>query len=153
MNGLAISAHVLAAVVWVGGMFFAYVVLRPTLAMQSIDPEIRLSVWAGVFKRFFPWVWLVILVLLTSGYWLIFRAFGGFASTPLHVHLMHLLAVIMIGLFVYLYYRLLPHFKLKVNASEWPAAAGYLNRIRHVILINLILGIITVIVASAGRYL
>ena len=39
---LAISLHVLAAVIWVGGMFFAWIVLRPVAASQ-LEPPARLT--------------------------------------------------------------------------------------------------------------
>jgi len=49
--------HVLATVVWVGGMFFAHQCLRPVVRAQLEGPQ-RLRLWNGVFGRFFPWVWL-----------------------------------------------------------------------------------------------
>lgn len=150
MNAIVIAAHVIAAVVWVGGMFFAYVVLRPTLT--SIEPPVRLSLWAGVFKRFFPWVWVVILTLLVSGYWMIFTIFGGFASSPPYVHIMQLVGLIMMGLFFYLYYIPYSQFKSAVNGEDWATAASALNRIRHIILVNLVLGLAVVAIASGGRY-
>lgn len=150
MNALLIAAHVVAAVVWVGGMFFAYIVLRPTLA--GVEPAVRLSLWAGVFGRFFPWVWLIISTLLVSGYVLIFSAFGGFATTPLSVHVMQLLGLVMMGLFIYLYFVPYPLFKAQVVAENWPAAAAALNRIRHVILVNLVFGLTVVAIAAGGRY-
>ena len=61
-SAVANALHVLAAVVWVGGMFFAYVVLRP--AVGDIEPASeRLKLWARVFPRFFAWVWAVVIVL------------------------------------------------------------------------------------------
>ncbi len=150
MNTISFALHVLAAVVWVGGMFFAYVVLRPSMAM--LEPAQRLPLWAGVFKRFFPWVWMVILVLLISGYGMIFSVWKGFASSPPHVHLMQLLGLLMMALFVWLYYRVYPLFRKAVSAEDWPAAGQALNRIRHIILVNLVLGIIVVLVAASGRF-
>ncbi|MBX2823631.1 MAG: CopD family protein [Gammaproteobacteria bacterium] len=147
---IAIAAHVIAAAVWTGGMFFAYVVLRPTLTAQP--PEIRLPVWAGVFRRFFPWVWVIILTLLLSGYGLIFLVFGGFATTPAYIHLMQLLGLVMMVAFVYLYYVPYPLFRRAVDAGDWPAAGAALNRIRHIILVNLVLALLTVAIATAGRY-
>ena len=70
--------HALASVVWVGGMFFAYLVLRPVAG--SMAPPERLALWRGVFARFFPWVWASVLGLLVSGYVMLFWGFGGFAS-------------------------------------------------------------------------
>lgn len=150
MNAIAVGLHVLASVVWVGGMFFAYIVLRPSATI--LEPPLRLTLWAGVFKRFFPWVWMVILVLLFSGYWMIFGVWQGFAATPLHVHIMQLIGLLMIGLFVYLYYRCYPPFKSAVSDQRWPDAAQHLNSIRQLILVNLVLGMLVVLVASSGRY-
>ena len=52
MMGLAVLLHVIAAVIWVGGMFFAYMFLRPVAASQ-LEPPARLTLWEGVFGRFF----------------------------------------------------------------------------------------------------
>lgn len=147
MNALAIALHVVATVIWVGGLFFAYVVLRPSAA--TIEPPQRLQLWAEVFKRFFPWVWMAIVVLMLSGYWLVFDWFEGFASTPGYVHLMHLMGWIMTLLFVYLYYKIYPLFMSAIKQQDWPAGAAALNRIRQVVLINLVLGLALLIVVTA----
>jgi len=115
----------------------------------SLDPPQRLQLWAGVFKRFFPWVWMAIVILLVSGYWLIFRSYGGFSELPAHVHVMHLIGWVMVLLFVYLYYKLYPPFVAAVKAESWPEAGSALNRIRHVVLVNLILGMILLLAVSA----
>ncbi len=150
MNALAIALHGLAATLWVGGMFFAYVILRPTVALM--EPHRRLTLWSGAFKRFFPWVWLSAVILPLTGYWLIFGAFGGFATSPIYVHIMHMLGLLMIGLFLYLYYRPYPVFKQAVQVEDWPAAGAALNRVRHVILVNLVIGLILLVIVYAGRY-
>jgi len=147
MNAIAIALHLVAAVVWVGGLFFAYVVLRPSAS--SLEPPERLQLWAGVFKRFFPWVWMAIIVLMLSGYWLIFDWFKGFATTPGYVHLMHLLGWVMSLLFVYLYYKIYPLFKNAIKQQDWPAAGGAMNRIRHIVLINLVLGLVLLVLVAA----
>lgn len=148
IGSIALAVHVLGAVVWVGGMFFAYVVLRPTAVI--LEPAPRLTIWAGVFKRFFPWVWMTVLGLLISGYWMIVGVYGGFANVGVHVHIMHLLGLLMMGLFIYLYYRPYPVFKAAVAEERWPDAAAALNRIRHIILVNLVLGLLVVVIATAG---
>lgn len=150
MNALAITVHGLTATLWIGGMFFAYVVLRPSLML--LEPPRRLTVWSAVFKRFFPWVWVAALVLPLSGYWVVFTVFGGFSSSPVYVHIMHMMGLVMIGLFVYLYYRPYPVFKQAVIGEEWPAAGAALNRVRHVILVNLVLGLVLLAVVFSGRY-
>jgi len=147
MNAIAIAVHVVAAVVWVGGLFFAYVVLRPSLA--SLEPPQRLQLWAGVFRRFFPWVWMAIIFLMVSGYWLIFDWFKGFATTPGHVHLMHLIGWVMVLLFVYLYFKIYPGFVSAIKQQDWPAGAAALNRIRQIVLINLVLGLSMLLLITA----
>ena len=52
---LALTFHILGAVVWVGGMFAAYVCLRP--AAGALEAPQRLKLWRGFFAKFFPWVW------------------------------------------------------------------------------------------------
>jgi uncharacterized membrane protein len=146
MNAIAIAFHLIAAVVWVGGMFFAYVVLRPSANM--LEPPRKLSLWAGVFKRFFPWVWAAAIILLFTGYWLMFRWFNGFGSSPGYVHIMHLLGLVMIVLFIYLYYRPYRTFTAAVQLEKWPDAADALNRIRHIVLMNLILGLVLMTTVS-----
>ncbi len=147
INAIAIALHIVAAVIWVGGMFFAYVVLRPTTA--TIDPPQRLQLWAGVFKRFFPWVWFAIIVLFVSGYWLIFNWFSGFAGSPSYVHLMHVIGLLMAVLFIYLYYRIYPAFVSSVQSEDWPRAGSAMNRIRHVVLVNLVLGMLLLLLVGA----
>ncbi|ASJ71271.1 CopD family protein [Granulosicoccus antarcticus] len=150
MNSLAIALHGLAAAIWVGGMFFAYVVLRPSVALM--EPHRRLTLWAGAFKRFFPWVWMSVVILPVTGYGLVFGVFGGFATSPVYVHIMHLLGLLMIALFVYMYYRPYALFKQTVEAEDWQAAGAALNRVRHVVLVNLVMGLILLALVYAGRY-
>ena len=150
MNAIAIAAHVLAAVVWVGGMFFAYALLRPTLA--ELEGSVRLAVWSGALKRFFPWVWLSIIVLFVSGFALVFNVWGGFAGVPGHVHIMLALAILMALLFFYLYYLPYRRFKVAMNAGNATDAAAAMNQVRVIVSVNLVLGIIVTLVASGGRY-
>ena len=121
MTALALALHVLGAVVWVGGMFAAYMCLRP--AAGPLEPPVRLKLWSAFFAKFLPWVWIAILLLLASGYWMVFMTFGGFARLPLHINLMQGLGWVMIALFLWLFHG--PWLKLKraVAASDWPTAA------------------------------
>ena len=91
---LGLTLHVLGAIVWVGGMFFAYMVLRPVAG--EMEGPVRLWLWRQVFGRFFPWVWASVLALLASGYLMLFWGLGGFAGAGMHVHIMQLLGWIMV---------------------------------------------------------
>lgn len=149
---IALSLHALAAVVWVGGMFFAHQVLRPTAAGQ-LEPPARLPLWVGVFGRFFPWVWVAVLALPATGYWVIFAVYGGFASTPVYVHIMNGTGLLMIAIYLFLFFTAYPALKRAVAAQDWPTGARRLATIRRIVGTNLLLGLVTVVVAVGGRYL
>lgn len=149
---IAIALHQLAAVIWVGGMFFAHQVLRPVAASQ-LEPPGRLRQWVGVFGRFFPWVWLAVVLLPATGYWVIFAVYGGFASTPVFVHVMNGLGLAMIALYTYVYFVPYTRLKRAVAAEQWPEGKTALDRIRTIVGTNLTLGLVTIAVAAGGRYL
>ena len=107
---LAITLHLLSVVVWVGGMFFAHQCLRPVAAGQ-LDPPSRLTLWVGVFGRFFPWVWVAIATILLSGLWMLFAVFGGFKHAAPYIHAMFGLALIMMAIFLHVFFA--PYKRLK----------------------------------------
>jgi len=145
----AISLHLLAVVIWVGGMFFAYMALRP-VAASLLEPPQRLNLWVQSFAKFFPWVWLSILILYISGFWMI-ETLGGFAQIQAYIHSMLGLGSVMSALFAYVYFLPYRAMKQAVILKDYPVAAKQLARIRLVIAINLSLGLLTVIVATAGH--
>jgi len=148
---LAIPLHVLSVVIWVGGMFFAHMCLRPVAAGQ-LEPPQRLPLWAGVFGRFFPWVWVAVLLILVTGFWMIFSVYGGMAGVALHVHVMTALGSVMAGVFFFIYFVPYRSLKAAVAAQDWPAGGRALARIRALVTFNLILGLITTAVATGGVY-
>lgn len=151
MLGILVVLHLFSAVIWVGGMFFAYVCLRP-VAATLLEPNVRLPLWCNVFKRFFPWVWLSVLALVLSGHSMI-AIFGGMAAIGKHIHIMLGLGYLMIGLYLHVYFALFGKLKRFVAAESWAEAGAVLNKIRMIIGINLMLGLIVVAAASGGRYL
>ncbi len=148
---LALTLHLLAAVIWIGGMFFAYIALRP-VAGSLLEPPIRLALWSGVFKRFFPWVWLSIIVLLGSGFWMIFAELGGMANVGIHINIMLGLGILMMLLFMHVYFGPFRRLQHAVIESKWETGGAKLNQIRVLLKTNLILGLLVIIIATAGRY-
>lgn len=148
---IALALHVLAIVIWVGGMFFAYTVLRP-VAASVLEPPQRLTVWAGVFGRFFPWVWASIIIVLASGYWMLLGPFGGFANAPVFVHIMNGLGLIMMLIFMHVYFA--PYQKLRKAVAEqrWPDGGKALAQIRVLVGINTLIGLLTIVIAAGGKY-
>lgn len=150
MIAVALAIHVLGAVIWVGGMFFAYVCLRP-VAASLLEPPQRLSLWQAVLARFFRWVWISVIGILLSGHGLI-GLYGGMAAVGKHVHIMMLLGYVMAGLYAYVFFGPYRQLTQRVSQQAWPEAAASLNRIRQVVAINLMLGLIVIVVASSGKW-
>jgi uncharacterized membrane protein len=150
--GITMALHTLAAVVWVGGMFFAHLILRPALLTQ--EGPIRLAVWRQVLPRFFFWVWISIATLLVTGYGVLLLGFrGGFAGGPTHVDIMQLTGLVMMVLYTQLFFGPWQGFKRALAADDRAKAVDYQTRIRHIVTINLILGLFTIFIGVAGSLL
>jgi uncharacterized membrane protein len=149
---IAITLHLLAAVIWVGGMFFAYMALRP-VAGRLLDPPQRLPLWSQTFSRFFPWVWTAVILLLVTGLWMVRAMFGGFGNVGLYIHLMAGLGILMMLLFAHVFFAPYRRMNQALAANDLPEAGRRLAQIRVIISINLTLGIIVTVIASAGKYL
>ncbi|CAM3745889.1 Copper resistance protein D [compost metagenome] len=141
---LSYSLHVLAALVWVGGMFFAWLVLRPA-AVAALDGPARLRLWVEVFQRFFVWVWMAIALLAISGMLMINTRFASFETTPRHVQVMIGGGIAMFALFFRIQSLLYPELRKAVQAEDWPAGAAAMAKIRRMVGINLMLGIAVVL--------
>ena len=63
------TVHLLAIIVWLGGMVFAMFFLRPALA--TLEPSVRLPIMHEVMRRFANAVVAVSLVALFTGLWMI----------------------------------------------------------------------------------
>ena len=148
----SIILHLLSAVVWVGGMFFAYMFLRPVAASQ-LEPPARLTLWVGVFQRFFPFVWLSILFLPLTGYLMIFDIWGSMAATPLYVHIMNGLGIVMILIYLHVYFAPFKRLKEAVIKQDWPEGGRNLNIIRKMVGMNTMIGLLTIIIVAGGRTL
>jgi len=147
-DALLYSLHALAALVWVGGMFFAWMILRPA-AVTSLEAPARLILWDEVLRRFFLWVWLAIVVLPISGVGLLHLRFGGFAGAPKYVQIMMGLYIAMLALFLRVQLLQLPPLRQAIAAQDWPAGGAALGRIRQLVGYNLLLGLALMAVATA----
>ncbi len=150
MITIALALHLLTALIWVGGMFFAIMVLR--LAVGELEPPVRAPLWGRVFQKFFPWVWMAVIILPLTGYWMIFAVWGGFANLPIHAHIMHGLGLIMIAVYLHLWFAPYRRFRAALAAEDIPTAGANLNQIRILVTVNLVIGLVNAVVGSTGRY-
>ncbi|MBZ9785667.1 CopD family protein [Pseudomonas sp. REP124] len=145
---LVYSLHVLAALVWVGGMFFAWIVLRPA-AIKALEGPARLKLWVEVFQGFFRWVWGAVILLPVTGVGMLNLHFTGFEHAPRYVQVMMGLYLVMTALFIRIQALMLPELRKAVEAQDWPTGASVLGRIRRVVGFNLLVGVAVVAIAAA----
>ena len=140
--------HLMGVVVWVGGMFFAHLALRP--AALSLPPPVRLPLLAGTLGRFFPWAGAAVVAIVVSGAWLVHGS-GGFRAIGAFVHAMTAIGLVMT--LVYGYIVAVPYRALRtaVAASNWVAGGAAMASIRRLVGLNLVLGLVTIAIAALGR--
>jgi uncharacterized membrane protein len=142
----ALFLHLLSVVIWVGGMFLAYVAVRPA-ATEVLEPPQRLRLWSAIFTRFFPWVWAAVILILGSG----FVMMGELSVVPRYVIVMAAIGVIMSMIFLHIFFAPFARLKRAVAAQDWKAGGSALNQIRMLVGTNLVLGTVNIAVAVLGR--
>lgn len=137
--------HLLAIVVWIGGMVFAHFFLRP--AALALEPPQRLRLMHDVLGRFFKVVLIAAVLVLASGLWMIGRvakesvqAGQGF-NMPLSWTIMAALGIVMIAIFGHIRFALYKRLSRTVAAGNWSAGAAALASIRTWVAINLSIGV------------
>ncbi len=145
------TLHVLAIVLWVGGMMFAHFFLRPALA--QLEPPQRLRLMHEVLRRFFAAVSVAALLSLVTGLWMIGRVAkqavqsGGSFAMPLDWTVMAVLGVLMVAIYGHIRFVLFKRFAVAVTALDWPAGGLALAKLRTWVAVNLALGVTVIVVA------
>jgi uncharacterized membrane protein len=122
-------------------MLFAYVVLRPGMAV--LDPPQRIALHSQIFRRFFLIIWHVMPLILLTGFIMIFAVFGGMANVAWPVHVMLLLGLVMSAIFLAIFFG--PYRTFRTAPGPAP-----LETIRKLIGLNLVLGVVTIVIAAFG---
>lgn len=145
------TLHVLAVVLWVGGMLFAHFMLRPALTV--LEPPQRLALMHAVLGRFFTAVLWASLLTLVSGFWMIGRMArsaaqtGGQFNWPADWLAMAILGTLMVAVFGHIRFVLWRRLDRAQRAGEAVAAASALASIRAWVRANLVLGLVVVVLA------
>lgn len=158
--------HVLAIVVWVGGMFVMHFAVRPS-AVELLPPPQRLPLLAATLRRFFFWVAVAVVLTLITGL-AMFVGLGMSAGAAARgtsafvegmrlahpsIHAMFFTGLVMMAVFAHIRLAPFPRLQRHVAAQEWPQAAEQLDQIRLLVATNLVLGIATIGTATVGRAL
>lgn len=147
---LWLLVHLLGVIVWVGGMFFAHMALRPSAA-ELLQPPLRLPLLAATLGRFFTWVSVSILLILVSGVAIMVLFAGNGGRIGAHIHAMSALGVLMMAIFGHIRFAAYRRLRAAVAAQDWPAGGAAMNQIRQLVLLNLVLGFITTVIVFVGR--
>ncbi len=137
MNNLLLFVHLIGAVIWLGGMSFVLLALRPAV-LQVLPPPLRAQLLLQVLRRFFVLVWASIAMLLGSGAWMLGRV--GMAHAPAAWHAMlgiGLLMTAVFGLIHFLHYRRACQ---AAKTAQWQAVGAALQRIHRLVQVNFLLG-------------
>jgi len=145
---IALWLHLLSTVIWVGGMFFAHVALRPAAA--TLAPPVRLPLMGATLAVFLMWVAAAVITIITTGFMMIF-ARGGFAFVGGSVHVMTVLGLVMASIYGFIMAVPFPRLRAGVAAGNWQAAGEALGQVRRLVGVNLVLGLITITVAVLGH--
>lgn len=144
------TLHILAIIVWIGGMVFAHFFLRPAVA--ALEGPVRLRLMHDVLGRFFKAVLAASLLTLASGVWMLGRVArqvvqsGGRFEMPLAWTVMAVLGIAMVAIFMHIRFALYKRLSRAVAASDWSAGGAALAQIRTWVSINLALGVLVVLV-------
>ena len=147
---IANALHLLSAIIWIGGMFFAYVCLRPSLP-EVLEPPQAARLLSASLGRFFRWVWVAAIILLLTGFYMAFKRYG-FSVWPGWLYTMMGVGILMMLMFAHIFFAPYQRLKQGLAASTPDTVGKAVGQIRRIVAINLGLGIIVAVAASAGRY-
>jgi uncharacterized membrane protein len=148
------AVHVMAVLLWVGGMAFAHFFLRPSLVV--LEPPQRLKLMHAVLGRFFgAMLWATGAILLT-GFWMLgrvarqFHAMDAPIQWPWTWWLMAAVGVGMVGIFGHIRFLRWPLMDRAVQVGDWAAAGAALAGIRQWVMVNLALGMALILAVMLG---
>lgn len=140
---LVLAVHIISITLWIGGIFYAVAILRPSLGL--LDATQRTSIMLQTMSRFFKGLTHAIPTALISG-WLLILHEGGFANAPWTVNAMQAFGIIMAGLFARLYFGPFQ----KVRRAIRPQASAF-DSIRTQMLIIMALGFLAILSACLSH--
>lgn len=140
--------HLAAAIVWMGGMALVILALRPVVIAQMAPPE-RLALMGSVLGRFFAMVWVSVILILATGFWML--SMTDMKLAPKGWHAMSGLGLLMCLIFAHIWFAPFRRLKTALTASDWPAAGKALGQIHPWVLTNFGLGWLAVLAVVVWR--
>ena len=149
------ACHLLAVIVWVGGMAFVLFCLRP--AARVLEPPARLALMHAAIRRFLAVVAVAIAVIFVCGVAMVAIAWSTASraglrfNMPLDWYVMFAVFFVMLAVFVHIRAALFPRLDAALREQRWADGATTLGTIRWEVSANLVLGVfVTVLVRLGG---
>jgi uncharacterized membrane protein len=148
---VALPLHIVAAIVLLGGLFFASVVFRPIA--RDLDIETASTLRQQVWSRFFAWGWVSLLLILATGIAMVFLRFGGFSGVPLIHRANMAIGIPAMALFGYVFFGPWREYRRRVARRDWSAAQEEIKRIHVLMGVIVGLGFVASVVSAIGRFI
>jgi uncharacterized membrane protein len=146
----ALPLHILATIVWLGGLFLLCVVFPPST--RNLDSKTALSLWHKILSLFFVWAWISMALILATGIAIVFLKFGGFSGIPT-IHRWNMaIGIPAIVLYCYLYFVPWQRSRCAMSRQDWGAAERDITQARIIMAIILTLGLVASVVSAVARY-
>ncbi len=148
MTALALPnlLHAAATAIWLLGLGYLWWALR-LAPVATVDRPARLQRWGDLFRHRFGAVWLVLVILSTSGFSLMHASGLTLDTVPRPVQVMIGGAIASVALCLRIRSLLGPELDAAIASQDWPTGAWVLARIRRMVGICLLIGLAVVGVA------
>ena len=147
--------HLLAVIVWVGGMAFMLFCLRP--AARVLEPPARIALMHAAIRRFLAVVAVAIAVIFLCGVAMLAMASSTASraglrfNVPLDWYVMFAVFFVMLAVFVHLRAVVFRRLDAALREQRWADGAVALGTIRLEVSANLVLGVfVTALVRLGG---
>lgn len=147
LAAIADAAHQIGFVILLGGIFFMLFALRP--ASRDLDTgEERILVYFRYYKSLLRWIWFALLLLWVSGVSKILAM--DIQHLPLKVGLMAGAGAVMTVLTLLAHFAVYYEMDEAIYAAHWPRAARRGSRLRKIMALNLLIGLMLIVVGVAA---
>ena len=146
--------HLLSVIVWVGGLAFSHLFLRP--ALSELDPPVKARLMLAVLSRFLNAALVLGTLTVLSGGALMgsmakHAIKGAGPLMPWEYLLMAVLGVAMWLALGHVRFVLYKRLQRAVQGLDWSVANATLGSIRQWVLFNLCLGLVIITAVVIGR--
>ena len=150
-TGLVLAIHILAVIIWLGGLFFLVVVLGPSA--KSLDAAAAPSFWHRTLSHSLAWGWVSLVAIVGTGVALVFLVFGGYGGHVPNIHRVNM-AIGIPAIALYGYTSLMPwrQFGHAARSNDRVVAAKKLHQVRTLLATILVLALSAAFMSALGRY-